>query len=601
MAGQGNKTVTVYRVINICIILTLAYSILCMAVFLRTKRAVCSTTSSGVNLSIAFSLPTIITMGVRSYLMFQQRSKALQTISPATVSPRLAAACATCVQVLVFLWMILGCVNLLVALRAPTCLREPLEEWQNDLQGQNWRYGLSCRLHRALVALSVLMAIFIACLSFLDHHHPYRRGTGALNCYCSCVSRKAPKVPAPALSVSSSLSAWSVEKNDPHLFLVPESRQSRLEHEQWLQRRNSLSSQKAIYPHKYYYYDHRHRYQPYALSQSSRYSSTLRSVSEGRSLDLGDWNSSLCSSQSSTSGERGDLRRDAAMISAHGNTAVLPDVPPLPAVPAPTWSPALHHTPLSADPTIRALSTGSGLTLSLLHAKVAQDVLAAQAGNANTSSTVAGAPSAKREDADASPASTKNVQKITPKPISPRKTTPPPMPSVPPPPVPSHPPALRTVPAIPARAPGHHLTTLPTAPTQAIVAGSRPTTRSRSASTSATRSSRANLRRPSPIRYRHYHQQHHPHLQYHSHGGTGVSQTQLLPLQQYQHQRVWRRENSTNPSSVYSASSYGTERTTSIMTRGSTSTNSTTSALTGHVLAANRRPGGVVATAAMRQ
>ncbi|KIY00771.1 uncharacterized protein Z520_03436 [Fonsecaea multimorphosa CBS 102226] len=636
MAGQGNKTVTAYRITNVCIILTLGYSILSIAVFLRTKGAVCSTTSSGVNLSIAFSLPTIMIMGVRCYLMFQQRSKALQTISPSTASPRLESACTTCVQVLVILWMILGCVNLLVALRAPTCLREPLEAWQNELQEQNWRYGLSCRLHRALVALSVLMAIFMACLSFLDQQHPSScRGAGVLNCYCTCLSRKAPsKVHTPALSVSSSRSGVSVEKND-HLFLVPERRPNRIEHEQWLQRRNSLSSQKAIYPHKYYYcHDHRNRYhyQPYTFSQqsSSRYSSTLRSVSEGRCLDLGDRNSSLCSSQSSSTSvgisrpstqtrpstvcsrsransnpERGDLRRT---ISANDNTpaAVVSDVPPLPTAPAPTWSPALHHTPLSADPTIRALSTGSALTLqSLLYSKVSvspdSQIVAQAGGNINTAFT-AGPPTAKREAAESSSSSsssssgpsvtsTKLVKKTTTtteQAISPRKQVPTPMPSVPPPPVPlpTQPPAARraaaAAPAIPARAPGHHHSTTPGGPT--ATATSRPTTRSRSASASASTAPapvRANLRRPSPIRYRHYHHHH----QY-AHGmGSSHSQTQPplpLPLQQYQHQRIWRRENSTNPSSIYSASSYGTgsERTTSVLTtsRGSTSTSTTTAA-----------------------
>ncbi|KIW32644.1 uncharacterized protein PV07_04174 [Cladophialophora immunda] len=595
MAGQGNKTATAYKIIDICIIMTLAYSILCLAVFLKAKGAVCSTTSSGVNLSIAFSLPTIIIMGLRCYLMFQQRSNSLQTISPSTASPRLESACTTCVQVLVFLWMILGCLNLLVALRAPTCLGEPLEEWQNDLEEQNWRYGLSCRMHRAVVALSVLMAIFVASLSFLDQQHSTRRRTGVLNCYCTCLSRKASTVHAPALSVSSSRSGLTVEKHG-QLFLVPERRPSRFEHEQWLQRRNSLSSQKAIYPHKHHYYDHRHRYQPYAFSQSSRYSSTLRSVSEGRSLELGDRNSSLCSSQSSTSvgtrpstrvstacsrsransnPERGDLRRDATTISANGNNA-MPEVPPLPAAPAPTWSPALHHTPLSADPTIRALSTGSGLTLAMYHSRSSPDLLAAQAGIANTPSAVAKSTPTKDgiTEVSSSPpcASTKRAKKTTAEPVSPRKPASP-MPTVPPPPPPVQRPAQAAAPAIPTRAPGHS-TTPPTATSQ-TGAGNRVTTRSRSASTSAA-TSRSNLRRPSPIRYRHYHQHHqhqhhqHPHHYHQQHAhGLGPSQIQL-PLQQYQHQRVWRRENMTNPSSIYSASSYGTERTTSVMTRGST-------------------------------
>jgi hypothetical protein len=54
--------------------------------------------------------------------------------------------------------VILACINLLVAVRAPVCLDQPLPEWQNNLKEQNWRYGLPCRLHRGLVAMSVLMA-----------------------------------------------------------------------------------------------------------------------------------------------------------------------------------------------------------------------------------------------------------------------------------------------------------------------------------------------------------------------------------------------------------------------------------------------------------
>ncbi|KIW85121.1 hypothetical protein Z517_00510 [Fonsecaea pedrosoi CBS 271.37] len=556
-------------------------------------------------------------MAIRCYLMFRQRSKVLQTISPSTASPRLEALCTTCVQVLVFLWMILGCLNLLVALRAPTCLRGPLEEWQNDLKEHNWRFGLSCRLHRALVALSILMAIFMAYLSFLDQQHLSHRKAGVWNCYCACLPRNAPQAHAPALSISSSRSGFSVEKND-HLFLIPERRSSRLEHEQWLQRRNSLSSQKAIYPHKYYYYDHRHKYQPYALSQGSRYSSTLRSVSEGQSLDLHDRNSSLCSSQSSRSAstrrpthpspmrprsransnpERGDLRRDPATISATSDSGV-PEVPPLPIAPAPTWSPALQHAPLSADPTIRALSTGSGLAPSLLHSKSSPDLRGVQPENVHTASTLAMAPKTKGEAVHPSSttpcASTKRAMKTSTEAISPRKPATP-MPTVPPPAPPSHRPVLAiTAPAIPARAPGHSTTT-PRARPQSRV-GTKTATRSRSASTSAT-TSRSNLRRPSPIRHRHYHHPH-PH-HYHQQPAThGLSATQnQLPLQHYQHQRVWRRENSTTPSSIYSASSYGTERTVSVVTRGSTSTRTPTAAAAGYGVtpSSHLRPGVVAA------
>ncbi|KAK4944384.1 hypothetical protein LTR10_016270 [Elasticomyces elasticus] len=48
----------------------------------------------------------------------------------------------------------------------------------------------------------------------------------------------------------------------------------------------------------------------------------------------------------------------------------VPVLPPLPALPAPTWSPSLQHTPLSADPTIRALSMGVVLAQSQLQPRI---------------------------------------------------------------------------------------------------------------------------------------------------------------------------------------------------------------------------------------
>ena len=53
MARQVRNNPTVYRIINACTALALAYSIVCIAVFLRVRGAVCSTTSAGVDLSIA--------------------------------------------------------------------------------------------------------------------------------------------------------------------------------------------------------------------------------------------------------------------------------------------------------------------------------------------------------------------------------------------------------------------------------------------------------------------------------------------------------------------------------------------------------------------
>ncbi len=104
------------------------------------------------------SLPTIAIVGIRCYLIIRQRSKSLHTISPSKASPRLESACAAAIQFLVLFWVILAAFILLVAVRAPICLNQPLPAWQNNLKEQNWRYGLSCRLHRGLVAFSVLLA-----------------------------------------------------------------------------------------------------------------------------------------------------------------------------------------------------------------------------------------------------------------------------------------------------------------------------------------------------------------------------------------------------------------------------------------------------------
>jgi hypothetical protein len=53
MARQFKNKTTAHRVLNVSVVLILAYSILIIAVFLRAKGAVCSATSSGIGLSIA--------------------------------------------------------------------------------------------------------------------------------------------------------------------------------------------------------------------------------------------------------------------------------------------------------------------------------------------------------------------------------------------------------------------------------------------------------------------------------------------------------------------------------------------------------------------
>ena len=433
------------------------------------------------------------------------------------------------------------------------------------------------------MALSDSSSITIACLSFFDSidRQRSRRGASLINCYCTC--RKPPKSHGFTPSMSSSRSGSSLGNGDP-LYLIPEGRPNRFEHEQWLQRRNSLSSQRAIYPHRYHLYDQRSKHASYSLPPS-RYSSTLRSVSEGDCLELSNRYSSMTSSQSSNSWgttrpstlsssrtrstsnpEKGDLRRDPTAASA-AQSAGIPAVPRIPTIPPPAWSPALTHVPLSADPTIRALSTGAGSRLSLTHTKLYPDLHVPPLKV--KSSSGAAASSAKRgvstPVSSTLPVSRKEeVPKV--RSVSPRKPASQ-MPSVPPPPpppiFPSVTPATLTIPAIPARAPGH----LATSSTSGVRPQTSTSTATQSTSTTktwqTTSSSRSSLRRPDPIRHRQHH--HHPY------SGLGLSQTQL-PLQQYQHQRIWNRQNSRNPS-VYSASSYGThatDRTTSTVARGST-------------------------------
>lgn len=55
MADQGRtRNVTLYRTTNLCLVLILAYGILCIAIFLLVKGAVCSTTSPGIDFSLGF-------------------------------------------------------------------------------------------------------------------------------------------------------------------------------------------------------------------------------------------------------------------------------------------------------------------------------------------------------------------------------------------------------------------------------------------------------------------------------------------------------------------------------------------------------------------
>ncbi|KAK5462974.1 hypothetical protein LTS15_002686 [Exophiala xenobiotica] len=408
------------------------------------------------------------------------------------------------------------------------------------------------------------------------------RGSTFLCCYRQPSPKEFGYKNRAGASLSSSRSAYEFDKDDHRLYLVPENRSpSRFEREQWLQRRNSLSSQRAIYPHKYYYHDPRSRYIANSYAPSSRYSSTLRSVSEGACLDLSDRSSSLSSSQSSGSLAR--LSRPSTMASqaryrssrnpekpgqtvhagSFAATSTVPNMPPLPAIPPPTWCPSLQHTPLSADPSIRALSTGAVLpssrstpALALLSPSPPRDTKDRAAVAPKAVTAAAACPkvplskdSVTRER-DQVPAS----GTLQPQAHQPMPTMPPPPPPSPTTQPASQPPTAAVAsspsarvpampaPPIPARSPGHHV--FP------------PSTRSMSSSMSASAStgtgtgaSRPSLRRPSPIGDR-YRQHQHPH-----------AHPSPYQYNQYQYQRVGRDRGArdTNPSvSMYSASSYGT-------------------------------------------
>lgn len=374
---------------------------------------------------------------------------------------------------------------------------------------------------------------------------------------------------------------------DGQFYVVSEGRPNRLEREQWLQRRNSISSQRAIFPYKVYSHpsEHRPRYAMYNHAPSSRYSSTLRSVSEGACLDLSsDRSSSLNSTQSSGSFARSGRAsttfhstRSRATSNPERSIIVrpdkdssekdtIPDVPPLPAPPAPTWSPALHHTPLSADPIIRAWASESegGQRSSLLYSRSSPALIAQLPPRSRSAEpkvrkgsqeeipvdkTATTAPQTVPAQAPASASSRPNPSPPGPPPTSN-------LPLLPTPPTPSIPPA------IPLRAPGHST--------------------SRATTPSPPSSLRPALRRPSPLRYRqqpsghshhhhlhplpqHYHftpQQHYQKYQSELALQTGMGTTHPggPHSRTYRHQDR-RRGRDPVSSSVYSTSSYGTSRT----------------------------------------
>lgn len=187
----------------------------------------------------------------------------------------------------------------------------------------------------------------------------------------------------PTKKDSDTESTASFEKPEKHwpqyVYMMPE-RPTTREQQRWMQRRNSLSSQKALYPYAFEPRRSATYSMGYGYAPSSHYSyhrSTLRSFSESQPT--------LCDPH--RSGSFSSVSRPVTALSSTGsmysrryhqldpNCPAIPespkqateksrpktaDGPPtLPPPPPPSWCPTnLTHAPLSSDPAIRAL-TGS--------------------------------------------------------------------------------------------------------------------------------------------------------------------------------------------------------------------------------------------------
>ena len=162
---------------------------------------------------------------------------------------------------------------------------------------------------------------------------------------------------------SASSDAESIIEKPQQMYLIPEPRES--DKERWLQRRNSLSSQRAIYPSNSRAFEPG-RSATMSYTPSSRYSRTLGSSSFDyidRTLSF----TSTPSSFSSASTMRGRYGQPDPNCPAIPESPKLlehfpqpPSLPAPPPPPPPAWCPPLDRAPLSADPAIRALSTNSG-------------------------------------------------------------------------------------------------------------------------------------------------------------------------------------------------------------------------------------------------
>ena len=209
--------------------------------------------------------------------------------------------------------------------------------------------GIAClnnvKLLNALVAVSIIVAYAL----LIRTQSLYTDGSRILDFVTHHVFERLRLISKPV--DSESCTSWSSETTlgkAEAIHLSPLN-----EKERWLQRRNSLSSQRAIYP-----YSPTSLIRPHAYRPSTASSRTLRSAtaSASASFDFSDRSSSFTSSSASTASRR-----------YHRKPPTFPSIPELPrsvenlpyeAVPAPppAWSPLLQHTPLSADPLIRALT-----------------------------------------------------------------------------------------------------------------------------------------------------------------------------------------------------------------------------------------------------
>ncbi|KIW18250.1 hypothetical protein PV08_02538 [Exophiala spinifera] len=487
-----------------------------------------------------------------------------------------------------------------------------------------------------LIKCPTIYSISMCALSFFDEADR-RQKNRFLRFFCCSRRTTTPQEQGSKQRIETSVSSIEFDK-DERIFMVPEARPSHFEREQWLQRRNSLSSQRAIHPHRHHYYDPRTRYVVYSYAPSARYSSTLRSVSEGHCLGLSDRNSSFTSSESSGSLARSARLPPAAISSSHRSSSslekpgsgsrngvvgggvaagggVIPpvhDVPSLPAPPPPMWSPALQHAPLSSDPTIQALSTGTQLSHprsspALLEtpsesspcpssASSASSTLAPISGPLIQTSGIDVKTKAKRQENRPETgvlAQQKNHRPPTPPqttqgPVStvpPTSPPPPPPLTIPPPPPPvvtpdrKSPPSV-ALPPLPTRSPGHNIS--PFKGTRGGGGGgggtrSRPASTSPSRTNTTTAPSPNSLRRPSPLRS--VHRQYYAPQQYQRYvpggavntHGSGMSGTRRYASGQgYGYGSGYGYVNGSSATapvlnsalsvSMYSASSYGTDR-----------------------------------------